>query len=165
VNDAALARIVAKCRGVPGSALFQYIDADGRRQCIDSTDVNAYLREISGKPFTAKNFRTWGGTVLAAGALCEFPAPASDSAFKRSIVRAVDSVSAKLGNTRAVCRKCYVHPAVFEAFRAGVTLQTLATKSAGPRRSNFSLEEEAVLALLRARTRAHKADKKATKAA
>jgi DNA topoisomerase-1 len=150
VNDVTLARIVSKCRGMPGRALFQYIAANGKAQCVDSTDVNAYLRDITGQSFTAKNFRTWAGTVLAAAALCECPAPVSDAAFKRSVVQAVDSVSAKLGNTRAVCRKCYVHPAVFEAFRSGVTIDAAGLK-AGPRRANFSVAEAAVLALLKRR--------------
>jgi DNA topoisomerase-1 len=151
VNDAALARIVRKCRGVPGRALFQYIGPDGRPQCVDSADVNAYLKEVSGETFTAKNFRTWAGTVLAASALSAFPAPASDAAFRRSVVQAVDSVSAKLGNTRAVCRKCYVHPAVLAAFRSGVTIQTAAVRAAGPHRANFSVAEAAVLTLLKRR--------------
>ena len=151
INDITLARIVSKCRGLPGRALFQYLGSSGRAQCVDSTDVNAYLKNITGQPFTAKNFRTWAGTVLAAAALCKFPAPASDAAFKRSVVRAVDSVSAKLGNTRAVCRKCYVHPAVFEAFRSGVTIDSAGLR-AGPRRANFSVAEAAVLALLKRRT-------------
>jgi DNA topoisomerase-1 len=150
VNDATLAGIVKKCRGLPGRALFQYIGPDGRRQCIDSADVNAYLKEITGQPFTAKNFRTWAGTVLAAEALCECTPPSSDSAWKRAIVQAVDSVSAKLGNTRAVCRKCYVHPAVFEAFRSGVTIRHPNVKPSGPRRANLSADEAAVLALLKA---------------
>jgi DNA topoisomerase I len=150
VNDATLTAIVKKCRGLPGPALFQYVGTDGKRQSIDSTDVNAYLKGITGKPFTAKNFRTWAGTVLAASALCEFPAPASDAAFKRMVVKAVDSVAGKLGNTRAVCRKCYVHPAVFEAFRAGVTIAGAGGKNGGARRAGLSAQETAVLALLKA---------------
>jgi DNA topoisomerase-1 len=171
VNDATLARIVSKCRGLPGRALFQYIGPAGKVQCVDSTDVNAYLKEITGQPFTAKNFRTWAGTVLAAAALCEFPAPASEAAFKRSVVQAVDFVSGKLGNTRAVCRKCYVHPAVLEAFRSGVTIQSAGIKASGPRRANFSAGETAVLALLRAKSRdraksrGQRAERKISKAA
>ena len=165
LNDATLVGIVKQCRGLPGRALFQYIGADGRRQCVDSTDVNTYLREITGQPFTAKNFRTWAGTVLAAKALCSFPMPASDAAFKRSVVQAVDSVAAKLGNTRAVCRSCYVHPAVFDAFRSGVTIQSAGVRSSGPRRANFSAGETAVLALLRAKGREPRAERKIKKAA
>jgi len=113
--------------------------------------VNGYLREITGKPFTAKNFRTWAGTVLAAAALDRTEIPKSDRAFKRSIVPVIDGVAAKLGNTRAVCRTCYIHPAVFEAFRSGVTLRHV--KAAGARRSNFSSDEAAVLALLKRQAR------------
>src|SRR5207248_3780189 len=119
VTDATLARIVKQCRGLPGRALFQYIGSDGKPQCVDSADVNAYLKEITGRPFTAKNFRTWAGTVLAAQALCDVPTPGSEVAFKRSVNQAIDRVAGKLGNTRAVCRSSYVHPGVFEAFRSG----------------------------------------------
>jgi DNA topoisomerase-1 len=150
LNDVTLARIVSKCRGLPGRALFQYIAPNGKAQCVGSADVNAYLKSITGQPFTAKNFRTWAATVLAAAALCECPAPASEAAFRRSVGQAVDSVSAKLGNTRAVCRKSYVHPAVFEAFRSGVTIESAGLR-AGPRRANLSVQEHAVLALLKRR--------------
>lgn len=148
VTDATLARIVKKCRGLPGTPLFQFVGGDGRQQGVGSADVNAYLREMTGRPFTAKNFRTWAGTVLAAAALCDFPAPTSESAFKRCVVEAVDSVAARLGNTRAVCRKCYIHPAVLEAYKGGVTIADASLRAAGARRANFSADEAAVLALL-----------------
>ena len=106
-----------RCRRLPGKALFQYLDEHGKAQCIDSVAVNAYLREITGQTFTAKNFRTWAATVLAAKAVCDLPECTSDSAFKRNIVRAIDSVAAKLGNTRAVCRGSYIHPGVFDGYR------------------------------------------------
>jgi DNA topoisomerase-1 len=108
--------------------------------------VNAYLREVTGRPFTAKNFRTWAGTLLAARAVCELPEPSSDAAFKRHIVRAIDAVAARLGNTRAVSRKCYIHPAVFDGYRSGVTI---AKAKPGPRRAFLLAEEAAVLALLK----------------
>lgn len=146
LEDAPLARIVRKCRELPGKALFQYLDTDGRRQSVDSAAVNAYLREITGQSFTAKNFRTWAASVLAAVAVCELPGSTSDAAFKRNIVGAIDSVAARLGNTRAVCRTCYIHPGVFEAYRGGVTI---ATTRPGPRRPHFSANEAAVLALLK----------------
>ena len=146
LNDAALARIVRRCRNLPGKALFQYLDAGGTPQCIDSVAVNAYLRGITGHPFTAKNFRTWAGTVLAAKAVCDLPECTSDAAFKRHIVRAVDAVAAKLGNTRAVCRGSYIHPGVFEGYRGGLTI---AKAKQEPRRAGLSAEEAAVLALLR----------------
>jgi len=149
LTDAALAAIVKKCRALPGRALFQYVGADGRRQCVDSADVNAYLKEITGQPFTAKNFRTWAGTVLAAQALCDCPAPSSEAAFKRSVVKAVDEVAARLGNTRAVCRNFYIHPGVLGAFRGGMTIATLPKPSAS--RAHMSAAEAAVLALLNVR--------------
>ena len=146
INDAGLARRIGRFRKLPGRALFQYVDAGGARQCVDSVAVNAYLRDITGRPFTAKNFRTWAGTVLAARAVCDLPEAASDSAFKRHIVCAIDSVAAKLGNTRAVSRKSYIHPAVFEGYRSGVTI---AAAKPGPRRAHLSAVEAAVLALLK----------------
>jgi DNA topoisomerase-1 len=148
LTDATLARVVRQCRQLPGTALFQYLDADGRRRCIDSVEVNAYLREITARPFTTKNFRTWAASVEAAIALGNVPPATSESAFKRNLVRAIDLVAGKLGNTRAVCRKSYVHPAVFEAYRAG---HTIAGARRGPRRAQFSAEEAAVLALLKGR--------------
>lgn len=158
LNDATLARIVKKFRALPGHTLFQYLDADGRPQCVDSVAVNAYLRAITGQPFTAKNFRTWAGTVLAAKAVCELPEPASDTAFKRHIVGAIDSVAAKLGNTRAVSRKCYIHPGVFEGYRGGVTI---AAAKSGPRMAHLSMEEAAVIALLKNRNRQVRREKAA----
>ena len=149
VNDVALARILKRCRQMPGEALFQYVDANHKRQTVDSTAVNAYLGEITGRSFTAKNFRTWAGTVLAAKAVCDLPACTSDTAFKRNIVRAVDSVAAKLRNTRAVCRGSYIHPGVFGAYRRGVTI---AATRPGPRIARLSVEEAAVLSLLKTRS-------------
>lgn len=148
LHDAPLARIVKKCRGLPGRTLFQFLDANGKPQCVGSADVNAYVKTITSRPFTAKDFRTWAGTVLAAKALCDAAPATSDAAFKRSVLKAVDAASARLRNTRAVCRKSYVHPAVFEAYRAGVTI---AGARPGPRRIHFSAEEAAVLALLKRR--------------
>jgi len=148
LNDATLARLVKKCREMPGVMLFQYLDDTGKRRCVDSVEVNAYLREITGHAFTAKNFRTWSGSVLVAQALCDVPPATSDAAFKRNTVKAVDLARERLGNTRAVCRKSYVHPAVFDAYRSGVTI---AAVRPGPRRPHFSAEEAAVLALLKRR--------------
>ena len=150
LDDATLAKIVKRCRKLPGRTLFQYLDENGVPQCIDSVAVNAYLREITGQNFTAKNFRTWAGTVLAAKEVCHLPECTSDSAFKRNIVRAIDAVAAKLGNTRAVCRGSYIHPGVFDGYRAGVTI---AAAKSGPRRAGLSAEEAAVLALLKRRAR------------
>lgn len=150
VRDPALARIVKRCRRIPGEALFQYVDAKGKRQRVDSAAVNAYLREIAGRSFSAKNVRTWAGTVLAAKAVCDLPECTSDAAFRRNIVRAVDSVAAKLGNTRAVCRSSYIHPGVFEGYRVGATI---AGVKPGPRMAHLSADEAAVLAMLKSRAR------------
>ncbi len=156
VHDVALARTLKRCRQMPGEALFQYVDVSQKRQTVDSTAVNAYLGEITGRSFTAKNFRTWAGTVLAAKAVCDLPACTSDTAFKRNIVRAVDSVAAKLGNTRAVCRGSYIHPGVFEGYRSGMTI---AGMKAGPRMAGLSADEAAVLALLKSRARHSRREK------
>jgi DNA topoisomerase I len=154
LNDAPLARVLRRCRNLPGRALFQFVDEAGTLQCIGSADVNRYLKEMTGRPFTAKNFRTWAGSVLVAEALCDVPPSTSDSAFKRNVVAAVDLARQRLGNTRAVCRKSYVHPAVFEAYRGGVTI---AAVKPGPRRLHFSSQESAVLALLTRRSHARAA--------
>ena len=111
-----IARLVKSCRDLPGQDLFQYIDADGDPQPIDSGDVNEYLREIAADDFTAKDFRTWAGTLLAAHRLDEYLAFESLTAGKAACVSAVVEVAARLGNTPAICRKCYIHPAVLEAF-------------------------------------------------
>ena len=150
LNDATIASIVKRCRRLPGKALFQYLDEHGRAQCIDSVAVNAYLRDITGHAFTAKNFRTWAATVLAAMAVCDLPECTSDSAFKRNVVRAIDAVAARLGNTRAVCRGSYIHPGVLDGYRRSVTI---AAAKPGPRRAGLSGEEAAVLALLRRRAK------------
>jgi DNA topoisomerase-1 len=158
LNDATLARLVKKCRELPGRTLFQYLDADGARQCVDSVAVNAYLREITGRPFTAKNFRTWAASVLAAKAVCGLPAPTSDAEFKRLSVRAIDSVAARLGNTRAVCRGSYIHPGVFEGYRRGVTITAA---KPGPRSARLSVEEAALLKLLRNESRHPRRERRA----
>ena len=116
INDRRLARVVKQCRDLPGQELFQYVDADGRTQDVNSADVNAYLREITGADITAKDFRTWFGTVLAATALRECRAVDSIAAAKRNVVRAVEAVAGVLGNTPAVCRKSYIHPAILECY-------------------------------------------------
>ena len=156
VHDRALARIVKRVRQLPGEALFQYVDGNGTRQRVDSTAVNRYIREVTGRHFSAKNFRTWAGTVLAAKAVCDLPESTSDTAFKRNIVRAVDAVAAKLGNTRAVCRSSYIHPGVFEGYRAGATI---AGVKAGPRMAYLSADEAAVLAMLKSRARHNRREK------
>src|SRR5207237_848490 len=125
IDDRRLARIVKQCRDVPGYELFQYIDDDGQRQTVGSGDVNEYLREVTGQDFTAKDFRTWAGTVLAAFALQELEAFDSEAQAKRNVVRAVENVAERLGNTAAICRRCYVHPEVLNAYMEGSLIQTL----------------------------------------
>jgi DNA topoisomerase I len=119
VSDRRLARVVKRCRDIPGQTLFQYWDDDGERQSIASEDVNEYLREITGEEFSAKDFRTWGGTVLALSALLDLGPSEDEKAANRSVVEAVKRVSSELGNRPAVCRKFYVHPAVLDAYADG----------------------------------------------
>jgi DNA topoisomerase-1 len=119
INDKRLARIVKRCRDLPGDELFQYLDDDGERRSIGSSDVNDYLRSITGEDFTAKDFRTWAGTVLAAIALHECGQAPSQTCAKRHIVEAVKRTAERLGNTPAVCKRCYVHPLILDAYGRG----------------------------------------------
>jgi DNA topoisomerase-1 len=119
INDARLARIVQQCQTLPGQELFQYLDDSGRRRDVDSGDINDYLREITGTDITAKDFRTWAGTMYAAKALREIGPASSERGVNQNIVRAVDRVAERLGNSRAVCRKYYIHPEIVEAYREG----------------------------------------------
>jgi DNA topoisomerase-1 len=154
LHDRRLAKIVKRCQEVPGQELFQYLDEDGNRQAVGSEDINAYLKEISGQDFTAKDFRTWAGTKLAAEALAEFEAFDSDTAAKKNVVAAIERVAARLGNTTAVCRKCYVHPAVIDAYLDGdtvVSLRERAGKELASHLSDLEPEEAAVLMLLHER--------------
>jgi DNA topoisomerase I len=117
LKDKRLAKIVKQCQDLPGQELFQYIDENGEQQIVSSTDVNNYLREISGQDFTAKDFRTWGGTVLAAAELFDLGRCTSQTATKKNIVQAIKSVASYLGNRPATCRKYYVHPAILAAYQ------------------------------------------------
>jgi DNA topoisomerase I len=147
VADRALARLVRKCQDLPGQELFTWVDEDGTVRAVGSSDVNGYLRDAGGVEFSAKDFRTWSGTVAAALALGEKPTPTSAAAAKRAVAAAIKEVAAHLGNTATVCRKSYVHPVVIDAFTRGVTIHTLpAPRSGGPR--GLAPEERAVLALL-----------------
>ncbi|MBY0523873.1 MAG: DNA topoisomerase IB [Gemmataceae bacterium] len=119
ITNRRLARILQRCQDLPGYELFQYQDATGRRHTIGSADVNAYIREASGKDFTAKDFRTWAGTVLAARALRATAGFRSRRQAERNILAAIDVAAECLGNTRSICRKCYVHPAIIDAYMAG----------------------------------------------
>jgi len=122
VADPRLARIIQRCRELPGQELFQYVDRAKKRHLISSDDVNEYLRSISGRDVSAKDFRTWGGTMLAAVELRRLGPPASQREADRNIIGAIDAVAERLGNTRAVCRKYYVHPALLHAYRMGDTI-------------------------------------------
>jgi DNA topoisomerase-1 len=153
LTDRRLARMVKACRDIPGYDLFQYYDESGQRQSIGSADVNAYLQEITGKDFTSKDFRTWAGTVLAAQLLRDYERFDSDAQAKRNIVQAVEAVAKRLGNTKAVCRKCYIHPAVFDAYLDGSMLRTVAQRArrAARKIEDLSEGEAAVLGLLERR--------------
>src|SRR5687768_9721213 len=151
LTDRRLARIVARCQAMPGETLFQYEDEDGERQTVDSADVNAYLREIAGQDFTAKDFRTWSGTLLAVAALRELGAADSERGAKSVVLRAIDKVAEQLNNTRAVCRKYYVHPAVFETYLAGTMLKALENgnaRAAAEAAAGLREDEQAVVRLL-----------------
>lgn len=156
VHDRRLARIVGRTRDLPGQELFQYVDDDGATHSIDSSDVNDYLRAITGEDYTAKDFRTWSGTVLAALALQEFERFDSEAQAKKNIVRAIESVAEKLGNTPSICRKCYVHPAVLEAYLDGAVLDVLRERTEKKLQEDLHAlrpEEAAVLAMLQQRLR------------
>jgi DNA topoisomerase I len=144
-----IARLVKSCRDLPGQDLFQYIDADGEPQPIDSGDVNEYVRELAADDFTAKDFRTWAGTLLAAHRLDEYLAFESITAGKAACVSAVVEVAARLGNTPAICRKCYIHPAVLEAFldEKKLTLWQKHSAAAGER-AGLTRQESALLRYL-----------------
>jgi DNA topoisomerase-1 len=154
IDDPRLARIVRQCRDLPGSQLFQYVGDDGCAHDVGSGDVNAYLREVTGEGFSAKDFRTWAATVLTAQALDELPEFDSAAEGERNIKTAIDAVAALLGNTRTVCRKSYVHPELLDAYLDRSLPQALRSREAarlqasGPKLSRM---EAAVLALLHRR--------------
>jgi DNA topoisomerase-1 len=160
LSDRRLAGIVARCQELPGQALFTYLDEDGAPRTVDSADVNAYLREISGEEFTAKDFRTWSGTVLAAWALSELEEFDSEAQAKKNVVRAVEAVAEQLGNTPAISRKSYVHPTVIDAYLDGDVVRAArqrAEEQLSESLDDLSAEEAAVLALLRTRLAAEEA--------
>jgi len=148
VSDRRLARIVAHCQALPGAELFQYVDEAGERVSIGSGDVNEYLREITGEDFTAKDFRTWAGTLSAVSALEAMGPAGSEREAKSAIVRAIDGVAEQLNNTRAVCRKYYVHPAVLESYEAG-TLHDRLRNGGRPNASGAAGLDEAERAVVR----------------
>ena len=153
LDDPRLAKIIKKSQDLPGQELLQYVDETGQVRDIGSGDVNEYLRDITGEHFTAKDFRTWAGTVLAARALEEFKQVDSQAQAKKNVVNAIEEVAAKLGNTRAVCRKCYVHPAVIDSYMDGSLLTHLSGEVRKMIKPLHQLrpEEAAVLVLLQKR--------------
>jgi DNA topoisomerase I len=129
VSDPALARIVRRCADIPGQELFQWIDAQGGRHRLDSNDVNEYLREASGGPFTAKDFRTWYATIEALETLRKLPV-GNQSEVKRQLKKVIVAVAARLGNTPTICRKCYIHPEVLSAYAQGRLVRLVGTTAA-----------------------------------
>jgi DNA topoisomerase-1 len=142
IHDRRLARLINKLRELPGQPLFQFLDHEKTRHSISSDDVNDYLRQISGEDFTAKDFRTWAGTVLMAGELADSGATDDDNQAKANVVAAIDKVSAQLGNTPTVCRQCYVHPVIIDAYLTGITIAHVRS------RKGLDPAEAAVLRLL-----------------
>lgn len=155
IENKQLAKIVKRCQDLPGQDLFQYIDESGQRQDVKSEDVNKYLREISGEDFTAKDFRTWVGTVLAATALHEFEKFDTQAQAKRNLIRAIESVAQRLGNTPTICKKCYIHPAIVNSYFDGSMvglLQWRAENQMATSLNRLRSEEAAVLKLLEHRS-------------
>jgi len=148
LDDARLARIVRRCQELPGQALFQFLDDDGAAQNVDSGDVNAYIRELTAADFSAKDFRTWAGTLLTAQALNEIGAPTDAAAAKAAIGMAIAQVAQRLGNTPSVCRACYVHPAVLDVFAAGRLKMPRASAHARTMATRTSSQERALKQLL-----------------
>ncbi len=151
LRDRRVAKVVRSIQELPGQQLFQYVDEDGKRQPISSSDVNDYLREITGEDITAKDFRTWAGTVLASMALIEFETVDSQARRKKNIKAAIESVAKRLGNTPTICRKCYVHPHVLESYLDGTMLEGIkreVEEELGSEAHALRPEEAAVLGLL-----------------
>lgn len=151
LSDRRLARIVKRCQDIPGQELFQYLDDDGQHQPIDSGDVNDYLREITGLDFTAKDFRTWAGTVLAAQELDELGPFESETQGKKNVTQAIKDVAKQLGNRPTTCRKYYVHPAIIDAYMDGSLFQTMEqapTQETADSPLELCSEERVVLKLL-----------------
>lgn len=154
LKDRRVARIVKACQDLPGQELFQYLDGDGARRDVTSGDVNDYLREITDQDITAKDFRTWAGTVLAALALREFESFDSEAVAKKNVRSAIEAVAARLGNTPTICRKCYIHPQLIDCYlEGGLLLQVKDAVETELSEELASLrpEEAAVLSLLRNR--------------
>jgi DNA topoisomerase-1 len=153
VRDRRVAKVIKACQELPGQELLQYVDADGSPQDVRSEDVNAYLKEITGQEITAKDFRTWAGTVLAALALKELTSFDNAAQAKRNVRSAIERVAARLGNTPTICRKCYVHPEIFNSYLQGSLALEIRSEVETELRDDLGSlppEEAAVLAMLRA---------------
>ena len=154
VQDKRIVAIVKRCADIPGHELFKYLDDEGQARTVDSGDVNAYIKEITRQDFTAKDFRTWAGTIFAALALAEFKKYNSQAEAKRNVIAAIDKVAKQLGNTRAICRKCYVHPRIIDAYMSGDLAQMAEAKIADRFKRQYSkltTDEIMVLSFLRKR--------------
>ena len=149
VRNKRVARIIRACQELPGQNLFQYLDGDGRPQKITSSDVNAYLREAAGREVTAKDFRTWAATVEAALAFHAIEGPV----LKKHVREVVERVAGKLGNTPAICRKCYIHPDVIAAYESGEFKLSVGDEEPDEERTDLDAAERAVLRFLKTRTR------------
>jgi DNA topoisomerase I len=151
VKDRRVAKVIKACQELPGQELLQYLDEDGKQQDVTSSDVNAYLQEITGQDITAKDFRTWAGTVLAALALKEFETFDTAAQAKRNLRAAIERVAARLGNTPTICRKCYVHPEVLNSYLDGSLVLEIKSEVESELRGELAglqPEEAAVLAML-----------------
>jgi DNA topoisomerase I len=154
LKDRRVAKIVRACQELPGQELFQYVDDNGEVKHVTSADVNAYLREITGRDITAKDFRTWAGTVLAALALQEFEAFDTQAGARKNLRAAIERVASRLGNTPTICRECYIHPEVLSAYTEGALLLEVRERVEAELREDLAAlrpEEAAVLGLLEAR--------------
>ncbi|CAN5602138.1 DNA topoisomerase IB [soil metagenome] len=154
VRDRRLASLVKKCLEIPGYEVFRYVDDDGRRRLVESTDVNEYLREVSGKPLTSKDFRTWGGTLIGARELARRPEPSSDRETTATITEVIETVAEHLGNTPAVCRKCYVHPAILDAYQDGslqAAFESIQSGAGNSTKFDLEADEKATLSILKKR--------------
>jgi DNA topoisomerase-1 len=151
LDNKRLARIVKRCQDLPGYELFQYIDDDDEIRDVTSEDVNDYLRAIAGEEFSAKDFRTWAGTIQAANILRHLDGDDNEEPTESALVEAIDEVAAALGNTRAVCRKYYIHPAIINAYLDGTLTQPFIEQSPRATQTGLSSEEVGVLRLLKRR--------------
>jgi DNA topoisomerase-1 len=161
LEDKRLARIVSHCSDLPGQELFQYLDDEQHVCDITSRDINDYIREISGDNFTAKDFRTWAGTAIAFEVLSVRLEFSSMTAAKRNVVAALDCVAERLGNTRAVCKKSYVHPGLLDAYMVGGFIRI---ETRGVRRAGLSAIEASVAQMFRRLARFERSGKRGSAA-